>query len=212
MKMRFLAAFLGRTSGAETGTESPSGRHRASTGRRVRPSAGFGVLAAAAALVAGPAVTSAAAAPAETNDALLDGTPRAALIVALHSGKCLDVTGGSTANGAQVIQWTCHGGANQRWTALYAGGGYYYLRAQHSGKCADVAGGSTANGAKVIQWTCHGGANQQWRIVRQAAGGYSAVARHSGKCADVTGGSTANGAHVIQWRCHGGANQRWYLR
>ena len=49
MKMRFLATFLGRTSGAEAGTESPSGRHRASTGRRVRPSAGFGALAAVAA-------------------------------------------------------------------------------------------------------------------------------------------------------------------
>jgi hypothetical protein len=32
------------------------------------------------------------------------------------SGKCLDANGGSTANGTQLIIWSCHGGTNQRWT------------------------------------------------------------------------------------------------
>jgi len=35
-------------------------------------------------------------------------------IAALHSGKCLDIQGGSPANGAHVIQFECHGGPNQR--------------------------------------------------------------------------------------------------
>ncbi|MGW3044942.1 RICIN domain-containing protein [Kitasatospora sp. NPDC001159] len=35
----------------------------------------------------------------------------------LTSGKCLDVTGASTANWAQVIQWTCGTGkTKQEWT------------------------------------------------------------------------------------------------
>jgi len=34
-------------------------------------------------------------------------------IVARHSGKCVDVSGVSTADGADIIQWSCHGGTNQ---------------------------------------------------------------------------------------------------
>ncbi|WP_432872002.1 RICIN domain-containing protein [Microbispora rosea] len=33
-----------------------------------------------------------------------------------NSGKCPDVASGSTADGANVIQYTCGGGANQQWT------------------------------------------------------------------------------------------------
>ena len=36
-------------------------------------------------------------------------------IRAKHSGKVLDVTGGSRENGARVIQWDQTGGANQLW-------------------------------------------------------------------------------------------------
>lgn len=32
------------------------------------------------------------------------------------SGKCLDVSGASTANSAAVITYTCNGGTNQQWT------------------------------------------------------------------------------------------------
>ncbi|MFF9808358.1 RICIN domain-containing protein [Streptomyces coeruleorubidus] len=35
-------------------------------------------------------------------------------LVARHSGKCLDVENGSTANGARLIQWNCGTGANQQ--------------------------------------------------------------------------------------------------
>jgi hypothetical protein len=34
--------------------------------------------------------------------------------VARHSGKCLDVTSASTANGARLIQYTCGSGGNQQ--------------------------------------------------------------------------------------------------
>ena len=38
-----------------------------------------------------------------------------AALVASHSQKCLDVNGGSLNDGASLIQWQCHGGANQQW-------------------------------------------------------------------------------------------------
>lgn len=34
------------------------------------------------------------------------------------SQRCLDVSGGATANGAKLVLWTCHGGANQRWSRV----------------------------------------------------------------------------------------------
>ncbi|MEU4746330.1 RICIN domain-containing protein, partial [Actinosynnema sp. NPDC023658] len=32
------------------------------------------------------------------------------------SNKCLDATGGATANGTLIEIWTCNGGSNQKWT------------------------------------------------------------------------------------------------
>ncbi|MER7538408.1 RICIN domain-containing protein [Streptomyces sp. NPDC097704] len=33
----------------------------------------------------------------------------------VQSGRCLDVPGGSTTNGTELVIWDCNGGANQRW-------------------------------------------------------------------------------------------------
>jgi hypothetical protein len=35
--------------------------------------------------------------------------------VARHSGRCLDVTSGGTADGVRLIQYACGTGANQQW-------------------------------------------------------------------------------------------------
>ncbi len=135
-------------------------------------------------------------------------------IVALHSGKCLDVANGSASDGANVMQWWCWGGHNQQWTIVNAGDGYYKVVARHSGKCLDVVNWSTADGANVQQWPCpgRGTTNQQWRLVGNGDGSYQLVARHSGKCLDVAAMSSADGANVQQWSCWGGANQKWSFR
>src|SRR5947207_6801390 len=81
-----------------------------------------------------------------------------------NSGKALDVNGASTADGANLIQWTRTNASNQQFQFVDAGGGNYKLRARHSGKLADVLGASTADGAAVVQWTDNGGANQQFSL------------------------------------------------
>ncbi len=131
-------------------------------------------------------------------------------LAARHSGKCADVVSASTADGAEIAQWTCRSGAtNQMWGLRDLGNGYVQLVAHHSGRCLDVAGGSTADGARLLQWSCHSGNNQQWQL-RAAADGYvSLVARHSGKCVDVSGSSTADGARLQQRSCNGGSSQQW---
>jgi hypothetical protein len=130
-------------------------------------------------------------------------------LVARHSGKCVDVTGNSAADGASVLQHTCGGGLNQQWRLTDAGGGYVQVIAQHSGKCLDVSSGSTADGATVLQYRCGGGTNQQWSFQDQGNGYYRLVARHSGKCLDVSDVSTADGAKLIQWTCGSGTNQQF---
>jgi hypothetical protein len=131
-------------------------------------------------------------------------------IVNRNSGKCVDVVSGSTADGAEAIQWTCHGGANQQWELQDAGGGYYRIVSQASGKCLDVNGASTAEGARIIQWTCGDRTNQQWQL-RDGGGYVQIVARHSGRCLDVVGASTADSARLQQSTCSTGTSQQWSL-
>ena len=121
-----------------------------------------------------------------------------------HSGKCLDVVGQSTADGAGVVQYACNNGANQQWQALDLGNGYHHLIARHSGKCLTVPSGSTADSTQVQQFPCTAGNTaQQWQVTDRL------IARHSGKCLDVASGSTADSARVIQYACNGGTNQQW---
>ncbi|MBA2392516.1 MAG: RICIN domain-containing protein [Ktedonobacteraceae bacterium] len=86
-------------------------------------------------------------------------------LVNVNSGKDLDVTGASTADGALVVQWTDHAGTNQQWNIIAVGSSYKLVNV-NSGKDLDVTGASTADGALVVQWTDHGGTNQQWNIVQ----------------------------------------------
>lgn len=81
------------------------------------------------------------------------------------TGKCVDVTNVSYADGAWLQQWDCLGAGqtNQLWKVIpIAGSPYVAFQAKHSGKCADVTGSSTSNNIRLQQWTCHWGGNQQW--------------------------------------------------
>lgn len=129
-----------------------------------------------------------------------------------HSGKCADVAGWSTADGANVQQWTCgNDQGNQHWRFVATGDGYYTLRAVHSGKCLDGAW-STADGGNVQQWTCgNDQINQQWRLVQKDNGYFAVVNRHSGKCLDVARWSTADGGNVQERTCDGQDDQQWRL-
>jgi hypothetical protein len=82
---------------------------------------------------------------------------------------CVDVASAYTHNGARIIQWPCHGGANQQWRAEYWGicGGEqlgasvyscYRFRSLHSGKCLDIP--SLTNASNTHLWDCHWNENQ----------------------------------------------------
>jgi Ricin-type beta-trefoil lectin domain/Protein of unknown function (DUF3011) len=131
------------------------------------------------------------------------------LIRNVNSQKCVDVANGSRSPRANVQQFECNGGANQRWEFVSVGNGQYAIRSQNSGMVLDVADQSRARGANVQQYPWNGGANQRWRS-QGPNNNFVLINVNSGKCLDVTGGDQRNGANIIQWDCNGGLNQRWY--
>jgi parallel beta-helix repeat protein len=121
-------------------------------------------------------------------------------LMARHSGKAVVVEGASTANGANVLQWT-YGGANtnDEWQLVNLGDGYYRIVNRNSGKVLDVAQAGTANATNVQQWEWGNVANQQWQISDLGNGYHRLTARHSGKVLNVSGAGTGDGANVDQW-------------
>ncbi len=117
-----------------------------------------------------------------------------------QSGRCLDVTGGATANGTATELWDCGGGANQQVTPTAAG----ELRV-YGNKCLEARNQATADGTVVDIWDCNGGLNQKWKVSSDG----SVIGVQAGKCLDVSGQATANGSKVQLWTCNGGSNQKW---
>jgi len=134
-----------------------------------------------------------------------------------NSSLVMDVSGGSTATGGKIIQWTNHSGSNQRWTLHQVSGNVFTVVNVNSGLCLDVPNSSTTQGLQLDQWTCTDGPNQEW--VFDATGSYTSSANtsytlvnlNSGLLAEVSGNSTSTGGIVDQWPANGGANQTWNL-
>ncbi|MBC8084988.1 MAG: RICIN domain-containing protein, partial [Hymenobacter sp.] len=72
----------------------------------------------------------------------------------VHSGKALEVSGNSTADGAIAQQWGYRGANNQKWRIESVGGGYYRVVSANSGKCLDVSSAATTDGTGLQQWAC----------------------------------------------------------
>lgn len=84
-------------------------------------------------------------------------------IVAQHSGMCATVSGGSTLNGAAIVQRACISSYSQLWYLVYLGMGHYAIQSANSGKCMDAGAGSTV----VVQQTCTWSGSQSWLIGRE---------------------------------------------
>ena len=131
-------------------------------------------------------------------------------VSAVSSGLCLDIAGGSAANGAKVQQQACSGAASQHFELRADTGGSFRLVDVASGKSLDVTDMSTANGAKLQQWTTAGTDNQRFLVTTSGAG-VALKGVGSGRCLDITDKSTAAGAALQQWDCAGSTNQQFKL-
>ncbi|GAB3233577.1 hypothetical protein GCM10027447_30130 [Glycomyces halotolerans] len=115
------------------------------------------------------------------------------LLQSVSAGKCIDVPGGNTADGARVQLYACYEGQNQQFTQTSSG----ELRVL--GKCLDARSGGNATLVEIR--SCDGSGGQRWTV------GSDGTIRSGNACLDVY--SSSNGAPVQVYSCWGGENQRW---
>ncbi|OXM99718.1 glycosyl hydrolase 53 family protein [Bifidobacterium vansinderenii] len=128
---------------------------------------------------------------------------------ALKDSAVLDVTGGSTGNGANVQLYGSNGTDAQIWKVTHDDDGYVTLKNANSGKVLDVSGGSANNGANVQQYDSNGTYAQKWVAVKSGSAFKLVSALSPNLVIDVSGGSSANGANVQIWDSNDTKAQRW---
>ncbi|MER7482535.1 RICIN domain-containing protein [Streptomyces sp. NPDC126510] len=106
------------------------------------------------------------------------------------SGKAVDVSGASQTDGANVIQWTDLGGANQNWRFVPVGDGSYEIVSRNSALLMSVSGGVTTEGASVVQSADTNAASQRWTLVANGNGYYEIKNVNSNKLLTVSSGGT----------------------
>jgi hypothetical protein len=117
-------------------------------------------------------------------------------------GKCVDDKRNSSANGAEIVIWTCSSTDQaQNWK-------FSSNELIHNGKCMNDQGNAGLRG-KVILYTCNGASNEKWNVL---ANGEIQLQGHGGNlCLDDPRSSTKNGTQLILYTCTDAANQKWSL-
>ncbi|MER7895681.1 family 43 glycosylhydrolase [Streptomyces sp. NPDC096046] len=138
-------------------------------------------------------------------------TPTAYTVVNRNSGKCLDVNGGNTADGTDIFQWSCNGGANQKWRIEDMADDTSRLVNVATGKVADLAGCGSADGTDIRQWSWLNNNCQKFRLVYLGGDYVRIVNASTSKVMDVADCGTVNGADVRQWSWLNNNCQQWRL-
>lgn len=122
------------------------------------------------------------------------------------NNKCLDVSGGSTAWGANVQTWECNASMAQQWR--YDMGRATYVN-PHSNLCLDVENGVAADKTNVRIWDCNGSNAQKW-YPNLFDGTIRWSSYDSNWCLDRYGNSYNDGNNIILYHCNGTEAQKWY--
>lgn len=114
---------------------------------------------------------------------------------------CMDVSGNSKEDGAEIHAWKCHGKSNQDWRITKNA----QLKVKHSLRCAAVVGKSVA-GAKIEQTACAKTptAGQRWKFWTSEI-----VNGKTGWCLGVPNGNYVTGQEVAHAACNGTERQKF---
>lgn len=124
----------------------------------------------------------------------------------------LDVSGGSSANGANVQIWQNNNSGAQKWKFSRNGDGSYTIVNAANGKALDVRNASAASGTNIQQWSKNGSAAQRW-FISYAPGGFKlSSALNRAFVIDVSGGNTGNGTNVRLWSSDDSISQRFTFK
>ena len=126
------------------------------------------------------------------------------------TGRCVNVAGGSSDNGAWIQQYHCDHTPAAKFLFLQNRDGFYEISNQASRKCIDIEYGWSHNGARTQQFNCNGSQTQQWRLADLGNGYHNFVNRHSNKCLDVPWGDAADRLVLQIWECAPGAPEQQF--
>lgn len=116
---------------------------------------------------------------------------------ALNNSKCIDVSDGSYANGANVQIWNNDNVQQQKFEITYnTKQNYYEIKSVNSGKVLDVQSNGKTDGANVWQYESNNTDAQKWILQSAGNGYYYIIAVNSYLYLDVNGGNTNNGTNV----------------
>lgn len=87
-------------------------------------------------------------------------------IMALHSGKVLDIAGGNIANGTNVQQYENNNTTSQQWILQEAGDDYYYIISKGNELYLDVANGQSENGTNIQTYQGNGSKAQKFKFTK----------------------------------------------
>jgi len=139
---------------------------------------------------------------------------------------CLDIAGGSSNQGTNLVVFLCNGTLSQSWAGepYPHNTSYANYRSQlNTNLVFGVAAGSTNNGANLVTWPYNGSADQAWQpiAVTTDLSGHQCFflqnlkAKQAGltRVAGVSGGvsNIRNGTNIILWDRNASNDQVWCL-
>lgn len=129
----------------------------------------------------------------------------------LKNSMVLDVTSGSTQNGANIQIYENNETAAQQYEIKQLENGNYTITAKNSGKMLTIRYGDSSNGSNVYQDDAKCSINQQWKIFSAGQGEYIFVSAQSGKALDVTGANAINGTNIQVYQSNFTEAQRFKI-
>jgi hypothetical protein len=135
----------------------------------------------AAATVAATVLVPAAPAPAAPAFPFLRGFQ----LFNVHSGKCLAIAGGGTADNDGVVQSTCREQRPHLWRMrLVTLTGLFQVENVRSGRCLSAVEST----GRVVQYRCDDAGSRRWRLWDAKGTGFFIRSATDGRCLTVTGG------------------------
>jgi hypothetical protein len=132
----------------------------------------------------------------------------------VNSGLVLNVVGGNTTPGTEVIQYPwANGQSNSLWTFVPTSGGYYQIKNASTGQVLNVSASSGQEGALVVEWPAQSmiPGNDQWLPVQNPDGTFSFYNLLSRFALDAPAASTASNVQLDQYPGNFTAAQKFNL-
>ena len=135
---------------------------------------------------------------------------------AIHSGsnygQVIDVSGGSSSDGANIQIWASNNSGAQKWNVYKNNDGSYRIINAANGKALDVPEAKAYAGANIQQYTWNGSAAQKWVVKYGGNAGFVfASLLDSSLVLEVSPSTAVNGANIQLGKESGQANQRFSL-